>query len=212
MMLFRTLKTNLEAMLAQAAIGRYQVVGYQTQGTGANEVLGNDRRVMVFYDSGGFDDGKAAIVGSKVQHRAVYRIELMASAVTRGDVAAITDPTKTPAEKAAAIAAFQNATKIADDSLDELMEIVYQILMDSRNSDIGTTGPPFLVSSRWVSGMQKDNPLEDGEFVVLTGSIDFSCMAVETVSGDTGTPAGAKPFEQTVDLDGDDVEKTGVNV
>ena len=213
MMNFRVLKENLEEILLASAVSEcYEVVGYQVQGTAAKEVLGAKRRVQVFYDSGDFLKGKAAISGGPTQHEITYRIELTVSAESKADLTVINDSGSTAAEIAAAISSFQTAASEADNSLDEFFEIVYQILMDSRNEDIGTTGPPFIVSSRWVGRMQKDNPLGQGEYVVLTGTIEFTCMAVEEVLGDTGTPAGTGAYDQTTDLEGDDNEKTGVIV
>ena len=213
MMNFRLLKDNLEQILLDSSTtSGYEVVGYQVQGTGAKETLGPKRRVQVFYDSGDFSKGKAAISGGPVQHEITYRIELTVSAESKANLTVINDAGSSPAEIAAAISSFQTAAGEADNSLDEFFEIIYQILMDSRNEDIGTTGPPFIVSSRWVGGMQKDNPLGQGEYVVLTGTIEFTCMAVEEILGDEGTPAGTGAYNQTTDLEGDDNEKTGVTV
>jgi hypothetical protein len=51
-----------------------------------------------------------------------------------------------------------------------------------------------------------------GKQVVITGTVQFTCQTVEDIVGDTGTPAGVGPFNQTLDLDGDDNEKTGATV
>ncbi|MEE9499599.1 MAG: hypothetical protein V3V24_09700 [Nitrospinaceae bacterium] len=213
MMMFRVLKENLEEiLLASATTGCYEVVGYQVQGVAADEVLGPKRRVQVFYDSGDFLKSKAAISGGPTQHEIAYRVELTVAAESKANLAVINDAGATAAEKAAAIEAFQTAAAVADESIDEFFDIVYQILMDSRNEDIGTEGPPWKVSSRWVGAMRKDNPLDQGEYVVLTGTIEFTCMTVEEVLGDTGTPAGTGAYDQTTDLEGDDNEKTGVTV
>lgn len=213
MMNFRVLKDNLETILLDSSTpSGYEVVGHQVQGAGAKETLGSKRRVQVFYDSGDFSKSNAAISGGPVQHEITYRIELTVSAESKADLTVINDSGSSAAEIAAAISSFQTAAGEADNALDEFFEIIYQVLMDSRNEDIGTTGPPFIVSSRWVGGMQKDNPLGQGEYVVLTGTIEFTCMAVEEVLGDTGTPAGTGAYDQTTDLEGDDNEKTGVTV
>lgn len=210
-MTFRTLKANLEEILVAAAAGRYQVVGYEIQGTGAGEVLGSNRRVQIFYESGDFPLGKAGRQGP-TQHEITFRIGLTLSATSKGDLATIDSGAATPAQKAAALAAFQDAAGEADTAMDEFLDIIYQILMDKNNEDIGTAGPPFIVSSRWVSGMIKDIPLSQGEFVVLTGSLSYTCQAIETIVGVAGTPVGTEPFNQTTDLVGDDIEKTGASV
>ncbi|MEE8206908.1 MAG: hypothetical protein V3T82_08155, partial [Nitrospinaceae bacterium] len=139
-MTFRTLKTNLEAILVAAAAGRYQVVGYEVQGTGAGEVLGSNRRVQIFYESGDFPLGKAGRQGP-TQHEITFRIGLTLSGVSKGDLATIDSEVATPAEKAAALAAFLDAGSEADAAMDDFLDIVYQILMDKNNEDIGTVSP-----------------------------------------------------------------------
>ena len=144
-----------------------------------------------------------------VQHQPNYQIVLTASASAQGDLTLIDNPESTAQQRAAAISYFQNAAEVADESLDELLEIVYQILMDGRNRDIDTDGPPYIVGERWISGMEKDEPLNAGEYVALTGVINLDVQVVEQITGDEGTPASSGAFDVTDDLDGDDTEKTG---
>lgn len=210
-MLFRTLKANLTTILGAAAAGQYTVVGYQQQTIDAKEVLGLRRRVQVFFDSGDFSKGKAG-VASSTQHEITYRVELTVSASAKGDLTVINNPASTDPQRATAIAAFQTAASEADDSLDEFFDLIYQVLMDADNLDIGTSGPPYAVSNRWVSGMRKSSIIPQGEYVILTGSIDYTCQAIENITGAIVTPAGVGPFDQTLDLIGDDNEKTGVTV
>jgi len=47
---------------------------------------------------------------------------------------------------------------------------------------------------------------------MLTGSMDYTCQMIEEITGDTGTAIVSPGYEQTLDIDGDDVEKTGVTV
>jgi hypothetical protein len=208
-MQFRLTKKDLVGILGNAAKGRFRVVDHQVQVIDSTEILGDKRRVQVFFGEGDFPKGKAGLTGP-TQHEATYRIELGVSAATKVNLAVLNDADATDKQRAAALKCFKSSSKLADDSLDELFEIVYQILMDGRNIDVGSEGPPYVVSDRWVEGFSKDGPVPQGEFVELTGSIRFSCQLTEQVPGDTGTAAAQPAFDQTLDIDGDNNERTGV--
>lgn len=213
-MQFRTTKTNLVTILGAAAAGRYRVVGYQVQTTGSAEIVGVKRRVQVFYAGGDFDKGKAGLTGP-TQHEADYSIQLSESSAAEGNLNDINHPGTDPADeaiRAAAIASFRNASDLADERMDEFIDIIYQILMDGDNVDIGETTLPFKVNSRWVNSIKKQVPAAFGDHVELTAEIGFDCGLVEAVTGDTGTAASATPFDITNDIDGDDNEKSGLLV
>lgn len=211
MMLFRALKANIETILSDAAAGRYRVVGHQHQNIAGDEVEGVLRLVQVYYGSGDFPNDKAGIT-TRTYHDIRFQITLTVAATAKGDLATLNDEAATAPQRAAALIAVATAGAEADASIDELFEIIYQILMDARNSDLGTVGPPFVAFDRWVPSMQKDAAPRQGEHVILTGVVDFTCRAVETVDGDTPTPVGSGPFDQELDIDGDDTEQTGVTV
>ena len=211
MMNFRTLKANLICILGDAEFGRYRTVGYQHQGSGAEEFTGLKRRVQVVVGSGDFPKSKSGM-SSYTQHDLDFGIELTVSSNSVGDLSVLNDENATESELLTALDRFQDASEIADNSFDELVEIVYQILMDGNNIYIGTTGLPHIVSSRWSGGWSKDKPMNFGKQVVITGTIQFTCQTEEEITGDTGTSAGDGPFNQTLDLDGDDNEKTGATV
>ena len=211
MMRFREIKSNLEKILSDSSQSRFTVIGHQQQAVGASEILGNNRRVQVFFSSGNFDKGKSGQTGNII-HEVTFRVELSVSAATEGDLTIINDPNSTSAQVATAIADFTTASYNADYSLDEFFELTYQILMDTINMDLGTDGPPYYVANRWVSSMEKGEAMPHGEYVIMTGSISFSCQVIETTEGFYGLPAGTGAFNSTVDLVGDDNEKTGVIV
>lgn len=208
MMQFRTTKKNLITILGSAADGRFRVVDHQVQVIDSTEILGDNRRVQVFYGEGEFPKGKAGLTGP-TQHEATYRIEMAVSAATEVNLAVLNDSGSTEAQRKAALSAFKSSSKLADDSMDELFEIVYQILMDGRNVDILDDGPPFKVNSRWVEGFRKDSPVPQGEYVELTGSIQFSCQLVEEITGDTGIAAAQPAFDITDDINENGSNNTG---
>ena len=207
-MQFRTTKANLITILGDAAENRYQVVDHQVQVIDSTEILGTNRRVQVFFAEGDFDKGKAAPTGP-TQHDVTYRVELAAAAAAEVNLAVLNDENATDLQRAAALSAFKSSSKLADDSLDELYDIIYQVLMDGRNVDLGETGPPYVVSDRWVDGFSKDAPVAQGEYVELTGSIRFSCNMVEQLSSDTGTQVVQPAFNITDDINENGSDNTG---
>ena len=211
MMQFRKTKKNLITILGNAAHGRFRVVDHQVQVIDSTEILGDKRRVQVFFGEGDYDKGKSAPTGP-TQHDVTYRIELAVSAATEVNLAVLNDENATEPQRAAALKCFKSSSKLADDSMDEFYDIVYQILMDGRNVDLGEEGPPFVVSDRWVDGFSKDAPVPQGEFVELTGSIRFSCNMVEEILGDIGTAAGSGAINITDDINGNGSNNTGVTV
>lgn len=211
MMQFRITKKNLTTILGNAANGRFRVVDHQVQVIDSTEILGDDRRVQVFYGEGDFSKGKAGLTGP-TQHEATYRIELAVSATTKVNLAVLNEPGITEEQqkkRAAALSSFKSSSELVDCSMDELFELVYQILMDGRNVDLGEEGPPYKVSNRWVEGFRKDSPVPQGQHVELTGSIQFSCQMVEEVVGDIGTKASQPAFNITDDINENGSDNTG---
>lgn len=208
MMTFRALKTSIiDNILGPAEAGQFVTIGFQRQAKAAEEVLDSLRTVQVYYSSGDFNKSAGRINGPS-QHDITFRIDLAVSKAAEGDLSVINNPESTQPQVEAAILAFQEAADLADQSIDELIEIVYQILMDAENIGLGLADG--IVSNRWVDNIQKDNPLPRGEYAVLTASMILTCRVAEAITGIAGTAANI--FDTTVDIDGDDVEKTGVTV
>jgi len=195
-------------ILGPAEAGRFQTVGFQRQSKNADEVEGDLRMVQVYFSRGDFPKRAGRNTGP-VQHDAVYRVELTVSKAAEGDLATLDNPSSTAPQLAAALAAFSEAADLADASLDELAGIVYQILMDGLNYDLGVT--KYTVSNRWVDNIQKDDPTPRGGLVVLTGSMNLSCRMAEDITGDVGVEVPGI-YDTELDIDGDDVEKTGVTI
>jgi hypothetical protein len=204
---FREIKDRIIEILGSNANGRFQVIGFQRQNKNAEELVGVLRTAQVYYFSGDFPKGKSGILGP-VDHAATYRIELTAASGAAGDLETIKSGSSTAAQKANKLLAFQSAAERCDCSLDEFFEIIYQILMDARNIDVGM--PPGQVSNRWIQRIEKDDIEDKGDLVVLTGSMDFSLNTEEQILGDTSGVSGVLGYGVTVDIDGDDTEQTGV--
>jgi hypothetical protein len=186
MMAFRTLKASLVSLLGLAAAGRFRVVGYQPQGSAIEEVKGNLRMVQVYFSGGQIPKSGGGSLGP-VAHDVTFKLELTAAKASEGDLAPLMNPASTPAQFAAALASFTSAAELADESMDELLEIVFQILMDGRNLDLGLA--PGNVANRWIERIDKGEPSPRGELVVVSGSMDLTCRVAEALLGDAGVPS-----------------------
>lgn len=208
-MIFETVKASIiNNILGPAEAGRFQTIGFQRQSKNADEVLDDLRMVQVYFSRGTFSKRGGRNTGP-VQHDAVYRVELTVGKAAEGDLATLDNPSATPSQLATALAAFSEASALADASFDELVGIVYQILMDGLNYDLGVT--KYTVSSRWIDDIQKDTPNPRGGLIVLTGSMDLSCRMAEQITGDVGVEVPGI-YDTVLDIEGDDVEKTGVTI
>jgi hypothetical protein len=184
MMEFRTVKNKIVEILGDAENGRYRTVGFRRQSKSGDEILNNDRLVQVYFSEGQFQKSHGRFHGEKT-HDVTFEIELSASAKAHGDLTVLDSPTATPIAKAAAIAAIKEASEIADNKIDELIDIIYNILMDARNE--GLQLDKGDVSSRWIDRIQKDILLERGDLVVKTANMKYTCRVIESVPGDIGT-------------------------
>jgi hypothetical protein len=207
-MKFRCIKDQIiNNVLGPGEAGRFRTIGFQRQGKSADEVLDNLRMVQVYFSEGEFSKRGGRLSGP-VQHDITFRIDLTVSKAASVDLHVINDTGSSSTAVTLALVALQEASERADDSFDELVNIVYQILMDARNIDMGFD--QGVISGRWIDRIQKDQPLPRGEYVVLTGSMFLKLRAVEQVSGDIGIVDGI--FDTTIEIDSDEVGKGGVTV
>lgn len=204
MMNFRIVNDAIINILGAAAAGQFRVIGYQNQGVSTTEVVGNNRMVQVYYQRGNFSKTSGAMRGP-VQHDIIFAFDLKVAEPATGDLALLKNVGSTPPDRAAVLAAFQEASARADKSFSELAELVYQIIMDARNYDFGLE--KGIVSDRWFDGIQKDEVVMKGEHVFMTGSMPLSCRVVEIVSGATGTPG--QVIDTTFETNEDTETKAG---
>lgn len=208
MMNFRVIKDSIiDNVLGPNSTGKFIVVGFQRQNKNAVETLDTSRTVQVFYFSSDFPKNKGRLNGP-TQNNITFKVELTASSAAKGDLSVVNNPASTPAQIAVALADFQEASYLADNSFDELVDEVYQILMSGLYLDLGLD--KGIASDRWIGNVQKDHPEPRGGYVTITGSMNLTCNTAEQVPGDIGTAATI--FDTTIDIKDDDVEKTGVTV
>ena len=204
---FRTIKAAIVQIFGDAEASRYQTIGFQRQSKNAAEVLGSNRFIQVFYSSGDFPESGGSRSGTK-NHETTYRIELTASASSKIDLSILA--TGTESQKSAAIAAHLEASEEVDNSIDELIDIAYQVIMDNNNLDLGLS--IGTISNRWISNIQKDTPPNQGEYVIMTASMSLTLRTTEEVTGDTGTTPATVEMDTTIKYQEDQDDKSGVLV
>jgi hypothetical protein len=197
MMMFRTVKTAIANLLDDNSGSLFRVIGHTRQTENADEYLGNDRLVHVYYSEGEFPKNAGRQRGDKV-HNLTLNIDLSASAMAKGDISVIDNPAATAIQKAAAIASIKDASEEADRQIDELIEYVWNILMDARNQDIGLED--YDISSRWIDRIQKDTNLKLGDLVVKTANLKYTCRVMETVTGAIGNEPDKVVFDSTNEI------------
>ena len=204
---FRIVKNAVQDLLDNNAAGRFRVIGKQVMSKSADELLNNDRLVQVYYSDGNFPKSAGRLHGPKT-HDITIEIDMTASAGAVGDLSILENPDATAIQKAGAIAAIREASDEADAKIDELIDIVYNIIMDARHE--GLLLDKGIVSSGWIERIQKDTLLERGEFVVKTANMKYTCRVQEYVSGDIGNTPATVEIYSNLPNDGD--TGTGVNV
>ena len=208
MMNFRIINQAIIQTLGNAAAGRFQTIGYETQGVAASEIKGNLRTVQSYYSKGDFPKGAGRQRGSK-KHTIDYTLGFYVSSAAKVDLGIINREGATQGQIANALAAFQDGAYAADLLFDELVDIVWNILNDGRNYDLGL--PVGTISDTWVDSVRKDPPVPKGSLVTLTGEMHLSLSTQEEVTGDTGIPMTGG-VDVKIQMPGDDVQQTDITV
>jgi hypothetical protein len=184
---FRTVKSQIEGILNAAAVaaGTFRVIGYQSQDQSSDQSLDDLRICRVFYDSGAFPKSAGSRDQSQT-HNCEIAIQLTVSKQAKGDLAALNAATD-DASRAAALTTFSDSTKLADDSLDEFIDLVWNSIMTAAERDLGL--PRGQVSNTWIERFEKSEPNVVGSRVVLTATMPFGCRVSEAVAGEGSQPA-----------------------
>ena len=217
MMNFRIVKKSIvDNVLAPSEAGRYVTVGHQRQ-RDSSDVINERWQVTVYYNEGDFEKSSGAAIGS-VMHDISFTIQLAVAPAAKVDLSIFKDENSTAKQRETALRNANEAGVIADDEMDELIDIVYQILMDARNTDMGMPRDADhpkrrFVADRWVSQIRKGTPMPDGEYALLTASMRLTCRVEETITGEDlpATPVNGAVFDGDIELDGDTAKK-GVKV
>lgn len=216
MMQFQKLKESIIAnVLVPAESGRYVTVGHQRQRDSA-EVINGNSQVTLYFSEGDMPRAPAQAYGD-VMHDVAFMVELTVATTAEIDISVLEDENSSANERAKAIRAISEASVLADERMDELINVVFQVLMDARNEQMGLNPPAErpnlkMVANRWIDQIRKDNPAQDGEYFILTASMRLNCRVGEFITGADlpAPPEDGAVFDSDTSLGGDDVAKQGV--
>jgi len=207
----------LDNVLGPAESGRFITIGGQRQRESA-KAINDKRKVMVIYNEGDFPESGGAQYGP-VRHDMTFDVILIEATPAKADLSVLNDESASPDSKATALRQMAEPSIEANRNMNEFIRIIWQILMDLRNEQMGMVPPDDrpnlkLVSSRWISNIRKGDPVPEGEFVVLTASMSLNLTVSEDITGDDlpATPEDGVVFDGDIELDGDDVAAQGVEV
>ncbi len=223
MMAFRTIKNAIvNDVLGPVENGRYQTVGYQKRGKSADEIKENLRSVEIYYASGSFDQR----INGPTQHKMLFNLDLSVSSASKADLNVINNPASMPDQIKAALDEMLLAASQADELLDELIDIIYQIIMDGNNLELqlDENGSGLIIADRFIKTVNKSQPSPRGGLVVITAKMILNCTVTEEVPGDIGPAAETIetvtqfadipeiPLDPDADHDIDEATKTGIEI
>jgi len=196
-MKFEELRDSVESLVKSFASTRFRVVTEQKESSGAEEHKDLKRSIQIFYESGSFPDGTSSKREST--HEITFQIEYTATAAAKVDLNALNDPESTASDILTALAASQGAGFTANRSIDELRRMIYQIILDPVNSQLGMSEldkngaeitDPLVCGAKQVSqvrlvNFRKNAPIARGKIFVLTASEQLTCQVTEITEGAT---------------------------
>lgn len=207
-MQFQNVQSALVTTLGTAAASRYRTVGYKDIPIDQSEISTTNKLVSIYYDKGTFSLSKSGRFGPAV-HECVFNIELKLSQSASVDISTLEDSGSSDGERATALAALQDAKDLANSNLDSFISIIFGILMDNRNSFLGLSKSVF--TDRWISNIEKQDPIVFGNMVIGTAVLTYVCEVEEEFVGDTGD-SGDK-IDLTLQLNEEPTDgQTGVGI
>jgi hypothetical protein len=190
---FITIRDNIISILDNASGTSFVVTQGQKQKEGSTDI-NNRKKVSVFFIRDDFKEDTGSVNGT-VQSEVTYQIELKVSA--KGTATDLTDPTT-----------LSSAEIEADNLLDNFFAEIYQILMHADNLYLGMNVGE--INNRYIKSLEKGNPNQSGEKVILVGRADLTLKTTETV-GSTGEVVGTTILSDMT-INDDTVQKTGIEV
>ncbi len=207
----------LDNVLGPAEAGRFITIGGQRQRESA-EAINDKRKVMVIYNEGDFPEASGAQYGP-VRHDMTFEVILIEATPAKADLSVLNDEGAESTDKATALRQMAEPSIEANRNMNEFIRMIWQILMDARNEQMGMVPPDDrpnlkLVSNRWIRNISKGDPAPEGEFVMLTASMRLTLTAKEDITGDDlpATPPSGAVYDGDIELEGDDVAAQGVEI
>ena len=195
------LKESIEDLLAEYANGRFTVVSPRRKSDAASIFV--MPQVTIYYSEGSFDKSKSS-VNSPYHHDVTFRIYATVAAKATVNLAVLQNPAASSKEYSEALADAGNASVLVDEKTDELLSLLYDIIMRPEHRSLGAD----YIPSRWVSQIKKFNPEPMGAIVTETATVTLIAQCEEDVTSVIGKPGECI---ETI-INPEDESKQGVRV
>jgi len=197
-LIFHDVKNSIVEILGNSESGRFRTIGFKDRPASAESLLNRDRTVMVYYRAGQFNGA----IGGPADHAAEFIIELSVARSAEADLATIDSPDSDDTDRAVALANMQDSRDLANDSLDELADIVLNIINDNRNRDLGMDVGE--AADRWIPELIKNDLTLMGSLMVLTARMRLTCNMEEEFLGDIPVEAETPILNMEINTQGDE--------
>ena len=196
----------------------FRVMDYPFPILGAEETLNNQRVVSVYYAEG--DLRKGSIYSPT--HDMNFHIDLFVSADAKADLLVLERQFGEDFQQTAyanAMNELQLAERRVHMLMDELINIVYQLVMRKENDQLGVDRlEPAIklpVANRMIHSIQKAAPIREdktNKFVSMEAQMILKCKAKEKITGQlpVGEIGGGAEFHTDLEVNEDTVTKAGV--
>jgi len=205
MMSFRVVyRSIIDNILGPGAQGRFRVLDYPMTLEGADGVLNNDRAVSVYFDKATFKRGSFRYPDPDV----VYNIDLLVAADSKADLLVLDQNFENEQRDIYfdAINRLQDAESRAENLINELIEIVYQLVMSPENDALGVDridpSPNVCIGDRDITMIEKGSPSRKGNKVMLGAQMTLECNFDEKIFGGQ-EPLGEEGAGGTIDAEFD---------
>lgn len=209
-MKFIEIRKAMTQLLFDNAGGLFRVIGHEPQVVGARNTFGNARLVSVSYASGEFQKGASGVRGATT-HDGILSIDFTVSQAAKGSVSVLRNENATALEKKDAIAEITEAGALANNSLEEVMALVWQIIKDKRNIYLGLAD--YSSANQWIDRIETERIFEEGGLAVRQARMFYSFRVSEAATGLTpGPPLDVVKYDTDFEINNDPVQKTGTNL
>jgi len=184
-MIFEHVRDALVDLFGSKQGTAWNTIGFIERDQSAAE-NNSKRTVQVYYNSGDFPKGSSSPSGP-VQHNMTFNLILTVSEKSTGDLVALS-AAETAEEYAAALATFSRSEFLADRSMDEFIRLIFSVLMDPQNRNLGLPATVGLrkipnIGNRWVPTVRKEQPNTKGEFCTMRAMITLTGLVPEDLLG-----------------------------
>jgi len=184
----------------------FQVIGHQRQTKSADDIT--YLRTVQAYFSGAQISKSARGNTGDFMHDLRFMIDLTVARASEIDVSVFDNPDSTAAQKASVLKYSLEAAAVADEDLDDLYGTILTILKSTENSNLGIDEKILTLSNLDITQFEKNDPVEEGGLVVVTGTLLLTCRIKEKVTSPDGILSD-KIIESNIDINEDPVQQTG---